>query len=96
MKIARVTGTVTGTAKDTSFSGQKMLLVDILDAEGKVQEASVVVLDVCSAGPGDRVVVTTGSAARLPSQTSGIGTDATAIAIIDEISVDGASVYTAP
>ena len=69
MKIARVTGTVTGTAKDSSFSGQKMLLVDILDAEGKVQEASVVVLDVCSAGPGDRVVVTTGSAARLPSQT---------------------------
>ncbi len=96
MKIARVTGTVTGTAKDVSFSGQKMLLVDICDADGKVLEPAVVVLDVCSAGPGEMVVITTGSAARLPGQTSGVGTDATAIAIIDEITVDGRAAYNAP
>ncbi len=96
MKLARVTGTVTGTVKDSQLSGQKMLLVDIVDSAGKVLEPSVVALDVCSAGPGDHVVVSTGSAARLPTQTSGIPTDATAIAIVDEITVDGKSVYTAP
>ncbi len=96
MKIARVTGTVTGTVKDSQLSGQKMLIVDVLDAEGNVVEGSVVALDVCSAGPGDMVVLTTGSAARLPSQTSGIATDATVIAIIDEITLDGRSVYNAP
>ena len=96
MKIARVTGTVTGTVKDTPFSAQKMLVVDIVDTDGKVLEPAVVALDVCSAGTGDLVVVTTGSAARMPSQTSGIGTDATVIAIIDELTVGGTSVYTAP
>ncbi len=96
MKIARVRGVVTGTVKDSQFSGQKTLIVDVLDAEGNVLEASVVALDVCSAGPGDMVLVTTGSAARLPSETSGVATDATIIAIIDEISFDGQSVYNAP
>ena len=96
MKLARVTGTVTSTVKDTPFSAQKMLLVDIVDADGKVLEAAVVALDVCSAGPGDLVIVTTGSAARLPNQTSGIGTDATVIAIVDEVTVDGKPVYNAP
>ena len=96
MKLARVTGTVTGTVKDSQLSGQKMLLIDIVDAAGNVLEPSVVALDTCSAGPGDHVVVTFGSAARLPSQTSGIPTDATVIAIIDDVSVDGKSVYSAP
>ena len=96
MKLARVTGTVTGTVKDSQLSGQKMLLVDIVDAAGKVLEPSVVALDTCSAGPGDHVVLSMGSAARLPSQTSGIPTDATVIAIIDEVTVDGRPVYSAP
>ncbi|MEM7426502.1 MAG: EutN/CcmL family microcompartment protein [Pseudomonadota bacterium] len=93
MKLARVTGTVTGTVKDSQLTGQKMLLVDIVDAGGTVLEPSVVALDVCSAGPGDHVVVSTGSAARLPAQTSGVPTDATVVAIIDEITVDGKTVY---
>ena len=96
MKLARVTGTVTGTVKDTPFSAQKMLLVDIVDAEGTVLEPAVVALDVCSAGTGDLVVVTLGSAARLPNQTSGVGTDATVIAIVDELTVGGNAVYNAP
>ncbi len=96
MRIARVTGTVTATVKETQFSGQKLLLVDVVDAAGKVIESSVVALDVCSAGTGDRVIVTSGSAARLPGQTSGIATDLTVVAIIDEITVDGKSVYNAP
>ncbi len=95
MRIARVTGIVTGTVKDTQLSGQKMLIVDVLDAENNVIDPSLVALDVCSAGPGDMVVVTTGSAARLSSQTTGISTDATIVAIIDEITLDGKAVYNA-
>lgn len=95
MKIARVKGTVTGTVKDTALSGQKMLLVEILDAESNVVDPAVVALDVCGSGPGDMVVLAMGSAARLPTETSGIATDATVIAIVDEITVDGKSVYNA-
>ena len=95
MKIARVTGHATGTIKDSQLAGQKWLVLDILDAEGAVQEKSVVALDVCSAGLGEMVLVATGSAARLPQETSGVPTDATIVAIIDEITLGGSSVYSA-
>lgn len=85
MKLARVTGLVTGTIKSANLTGQKLLVVDIVDAKGKVQEASVVVTDVCGAGHGDTVLIATGSAARLPSELAGTPTDATAVAIIDDI-----------
>lgn len=89
MKIARVIGHATGTIKDSQLSGQKWLVVDIVDADGAVLEKSVVALDVCSAGLGDMVLVATGSAARLPSETAGVPTDATVVAIIDEITLGG-------
>jgi len=95
MKIARVTGHATGTIKDSQLAGQKWLIVDILDAGDTVLESSVVALDVCSAGLGDKVLVATGSAARLPRETAGVPTDATVIAIIDEITLGGKAVYSA-
>ncbi len=95
MKIARVTGTASGTIKDSQLAGQKWLVLDIMDADGAILEKSVVALDVCSAGLGDTVLVATGSAARLPNETSGVPTDATVVAIIDEITTGGTSVYSA-
>ena len=88
MKLARVTGLVTGTIKDSRLSGQKLLIVDVMDANGKVQDASLVVTDVCGAGSGETVLVATGSAARLPGEMAGIPTDATVVAIIDDIKLD--------
>lgn len=87
MRIAKVTGVVTATVKDVQLIGHKLLLVDIVDAQEKVLEPSWVVTDVCGAGLGERVLVTCGSAARVSVGTSGIATDATAVAIIDEISL---------
>ena len=95
MKIARVIGTVTATVKDSQLSGQKLLIVDIVDAGGTVIEPSVVSLDVCGAGDGDLVIMATGSAARMAGQTSGIATDATIVGIIDEVSLGGKAVYNA-
>ena len=87
MRIAMVTGVVTATVKDVQLVGHKLLVVDITDAQGTVLEPSVVVTDVCGAGVGEQVLVASGSAARLPAGSSGIATDATAVAIIDEISL---------
>ena len=95
MKIARVTGLVTATVKESQLSGRKLLVVDIVDGAGKVQEAAVAATDTCGAGPGDMVLVAMGSAARLPGQTSGIATDATIVAIIDEINLGGSTAYSA-
>ena len=87
MQIAKVTGVVTATVKDSQLMGHKFLLVDIVDAHEKVLQSSLVVTDVCGAGLGERVLVACGSAARVPQGTSGIATDATAVAIIDAISL---------
>ena len=64
-----------------------MLLADYVDAGGNVLEPAAVVTDTCGAGPGDVVLVTTGSAARIPAGASGVPTDATAVAVIDQMSV---------
>lgn len=86
MRIAKVVGTVTGTVKEPTLASYKLLIVDIEDGEGKVLEPSVVAVDTVGAGAGERVLVATGSAARIPSLVAGLPVDAAIIAIIDEIS----------
>ena len=85
MKIARVTGSVTATAKDAQLVGHKLLICDVVDAKSKVLDASIVAVDTVGAGPGELVLIVTGSAARLPSGTSGMPVDATITAIVDSI-----------
>lgn len=87
MHIARVTGHLSATIKAGQLVGQKLLLADFVDPEGTVLTSSVVITDACGAGPGDLVLVATGSAARVPQATAGLPTDATAVGVIDHLSV---------
>lgn len=92
MRIARITGRVSASVKAEALTGRKMLLADYVDAGGNVLEPAAVVTDACGAGPGDVVLVATGSAARLPAGANGVPTDATAIAVIDQMSVGAEAV----
>ena len=85
MRVARVTGTVTATAKDAQLTGFKLLLTDIVDASGKVLEPAVVAADTCGAGVGDLVMLVQGSAARLPAGLAGVPVDACVIAVVDDV-----------
>ncbi len=87
MRIARITGRVSASVKAEGLVGKKMLLADIIDAEGTTLVESIVVVDACGAGPGDLVLVATGSAARVAQSTAGSPTDATAVAFVDGMSV---------
>lgn len=87
MRIARITGRVSASVKAGQLTGRKMLLADYVDADGSLVEPAAVITDACGAGPGDVVLVATGSAARIPAGTSGVPTDATAVAVIDHMSV---------
>ncbi|CAN5786063.1 hypothetical protein BH23ACT5_BH23ACT5_08850 [soil metagenome] len=87
MQLARVVGTATGTAKDPSLSGHKLLVVDLVDAHGEVGQPHQIVVDAVGAGLVDLVLVATGSAARQTASTRSAATDATAVAIIDEVTV---------
>ena len=95
MKIARVIGSVSGTIKDSRLVGQKLLLVNVVDADGAVLNPSQVATDTCGSGIGDMVLLASGSAARVPSETSGVPTDETAVMLIDEITVNNQTTYQA-
>jgi len=87
MRLARVIGTATATAKLDGLSGHKLLIVDVQDASGKVLVPSVVAVDAVGAGRGDLCLMVEGSSARIPAATGGLPVDATLIAVIDTVSV---------
>ena len=95
MKIARVIGSVSGTIKDGRLVGQKLLLVDVVDANGAVLDPSLVATDTCGAGIGDMVLLASGSGARVSTETSGVPTDETAVMLVDEITVNNQTMYQA-
>ena len=87
MRLARVTGTVTATVKEPSLAGSKLLIVDVEDGDSNVLQRSLVATDTCGAGVGDRVLVTTGSAARLSSGSGTLPLDAAIIAVVDHVEI---------
>ena len=95
MKIARVIGSVSGTIKDARLVGQKLLLVDGIDANGAVLDPSLVATDTCGAGIGDMVLLASGAAARVSSETRGVPTDETAVMLVVEITVNNQTMYQA-
>ncbi len=84
MKIVRVIGTATATAKLTGLTGQKLMIVDVQDAKGKVLIPACVAVDSVGAGRGDLCLMVEGSAARMAAD--GLPIDAALIAILDQVS----------
>ena len=85
MKVVRVIGTATATIKARGLAGHKLLVVDVVDADGTVLVPSVVAVDTTGAGRGDLCLMVEGSSARIPAD--GLPVDAALIAVIDTISV---------
>ncbi|HVK73333.1 MAG TPA: EutN/CcmL family microcompartment protein [Kofleriaceae bacterium] len=59
MRLCRVLGSVTATAKHPAFHGRTLLVVQPLDERGADAGDSFVAIDHAQAGPGDRVLVLT-------------------------------------
>jgi ethanolamine utilization protein EutN len=57
MKLARVGGTVVQPIQHASLAGHRLLLCDLLDAEGQPSGGSVIALDTVGAGPGEQVLL---------------------------------------
>lgn len=87
MRLAKITGTVTATLRDPQLAAKALLLADVIDGTGKTIDAAVVAIDTVGAGVGDRVLLTSGTAARLPAGTASAPVDATIIAIVDHVDV---------
>jgi len=94
MDLARVVGTVVSSHKSPKLDGKKFLLLEKLDAGTmKSKKDYVVSMDAVGANKGEVVFYVTGSSARLTSATEGRPTDATIVAIVDNVEKDGNFIY---
>ena len=93
MVLGRVIGTVVSTRKEDELSGLKFLLVKACDASGQPQGGIVVAVDAVGAGVGEVVLYCSGSSARQTKVTKDRPVDATIMAIVDTIDVEGTTKY---
>ena len=82
MLVAELVDTIWATRKSDSLSGVKFLLAEVKG--GSRAGEIMVVVDMIGAGIGDRVIVTTGSAARRMMENDDMPVDAAVIGIVDE------------
>jgi ethanolamine utilization protein EutN len=87
MLLGRVVGTVVATRKDERLVGAKLLLVRMVDPQGKDEAAHLVAVDTVDAGFTDRVLIVTGSSARMAAGLKDTPVDAAIVGVIDTVEV---------
>ena len=84
MITARLTGHIWSTRKAECLNGFKLMQAEIIGGGPAEDGKKIIVVDIISAGIGDRVVVTTGSSARRMLGDDNLPVDAVVVGIIDE------------
>ena len=87
MLLAKVVGTVVATRKDERLLGAKLLVVRTIDPHGKDEAGYMVAVDTVDAGVRERVLVVTGSSARMASGLKDTPVDAAIVGIVDAVEV---------
>jgi len=83
MFTARLVDNVWATRKAESLNGYKLMLAEVIGG-GVTNGQRMIVVDIISAGIGDRVIVTTGSSARRMLGNDDLPVDAVIVGIIDD------------
>jgi len=85
MILGKVIGSVVATQKDPSLTGKKLLLVKAIDLEGNLLDPFVVSVDAVGVGIGEKVLVVSGSSARMTGDTKDRSIDSIIAAKVDSI-----------
>ncbi len=94
MYAARIIGTVVATQKDPRMNSLKMQVVQPVNlVTFKNEGKPAVAVDAVGSGDGEIVLVVAGSSARLTELTQNKPVDATIMAIIDYIDIEGKNVF---
>jgi microcompartment protein CcmK/EutM len=88
MILARVVGTVVATRKDPRLEGKKLLVLKPVSPEGNDEAGYVIAVDTVSAGYKERVIVVSGSSARMAEGCKDTPVDAAIIGIVDDVRLD--------
>jgi ethanolamine utilization protein EutN len=79
---AKLIGNIWATRKAEDLTGYKLMLAEKITGKGEGE--LMIVVDIISAGIGERVIVTTGSSARKMLGKEDVPVDAVVVGIIDE------------
>ena len=88
MILGRIVGTIVATRKDPRLEGQKLLIVRTISPEGHDEAGYVVAVDTVGAGNRERVLLVSGSSARLAEGCKDKPVDQAIIAIVDAVDLD--------
>jgi ethanolamine utilization protein EutN len=89
MILAKVIGNVVSTQKHKDYVGEKILIVQPIDAAGKTAGKSLLAIDRAQAGPGDRVLVNDeGNSARLIMGNSNAPVRTVIVGVVDAVEID--------
>jgi microcompartment protein CcmK/EutM len=91
--LGKIIGTLVASRKEPTLEGLKLLVVRACDVDGNPTGGIAVAVDAVGAGIGEVVLYVSGSSARQTQVTQNRPVDATIMAIVDEIAVDGARRY---
>ena len=87
MLLGRVIGNVVCTMKNASLTGQKLLIVQPLDRQGRDKGRPIVALDSVGAGAGETIYWCRGKEASFPYLPAEPPTDATIVGIVDAVNI---------
>jgi microcompartment protein CcmK/EutM len=90
MKLGKVAGTVVSTISHPIYDGRRLLLCDLLDADGADTGGYLICVDAVGAGHGETVlIIDEGNSARQVVGDTTAPIRAVIVGIVDELLVDG-------
>jgi microcompartment protein CcmK/EutM len=94
MILAKVIGNVVSTRKEPKIEGIKFMLLEKINPTTLQGSGDyIVAMDSVGAGIGEVVFYVAGSSSRMTAVTEGKPSDATIVAIVDAIEINGTYVY---
>ncbi|WP_434778422.1 ethanolamine utilization microcompartment protein EutN [Neisseria sp. Ec49-e6-T10] len=93
MELAVVIGQVVSTVKHAGLEHDKLLVVDLINSDGKPKGDVHVASDSIGAGNGEWVLVVQGSSARRAAANNEVPIDMTIIGIVDEVVIKDKVAY---
>ncbi len=87
MLLGRIIGNVVCTMKDPTLIGQKFLIVQPLDRQGRDKGRPVIALDAVGAGAGETIYWCRGKEASFPFLPANLPTEATIVGIVDSVNI---------
>ncbi len=90
MKLGRVTGTVVSTISHPIYDGRRLLMCDLLDADGSDGGDYLICVDSVGAGAGEMVLILDeGNGARQVVGVADAPIRAVIVGIVDQLTADG-------